>query len=829
VTAPAGFKQNNDRFSFDCGWCDYDNDGWPDLYVVNDFGRKNLYRNNGNGTFTDVAEELGVLDVGPGMSCSWFDCDNDGNQDLYVCDMWEPAGTRVSMQEAFMKGTPESVRALYRRHAKGNSFFHNQGRGTFEDRSAASDVEKAGWSWSCSAWDFDHDGYSDLYVANGMISGPIRHDLQSFFWRQVVSQSPSNGIPFRPYEEGWNAINELIRSDGTWNGYQRNVFFANNRDGTFAHISGVVNLDFSDDSRAFALSDFDHDGSLEVVLKNRTGPQLRILRNVMEGRGDSICFRLRGHRSNRDAIGAVVSVEGPRGRQSRVLQAGSGFLSQHTKELFFGLGQPNGNVRATVRWPNGLVQSFDGLPPNQRIQIDEGSSEFRAERFAAPISIAATELVEQRPEPPPACCETWLIDPLPAHDFVLRDLDDQPYTLSSFHGRHVLLSFWVTGDPSCQKHMEQFQRRYSSWLGRGLQLLAVNANAAAETETVREFAKKQGLTFPILLTSEDALAINNLIYRYLFDRRRNLGIPTSFLLDEQGHVVKVYQGPLDLSRLEEDLGRIPQNNKERELRALPFPGRFYGGEFHRNLFTYGVAFFRAGYFDESIAWFQRVVRENPAYAAAYYNLGTLYLKKGMLGQAEEHLRRSTELRPGDASAWNNMGMVAAQEGRSQEAVKYFREAIRQNSQYVIAFENLAKLYHDTGHFDDAVKTLEQALSIAPEDPEVNYDLGMLFAQQGDTERARDYLQRALQLRPNYPDALNNLGVLYIRTDKLPDAEAVLKECVRVTPDFDAAYLNLAKLYAAMGRRDEARDILRRLLDAHPSHPAALQALQELGR
>ena len=313
VTADAGLNQNNNHFSFDGGWCDYNNDGWPDLYVVNDFGRKNLYRNNGNGTFTDVAEEAGVVDVGPGMSCSWFDYDNDGNQDLYVCDMWEPAGTRVSMQQAFMKDAPESVRALYRRHAKGNSLFHNQGNGSFADRGAAAGVEKAGWSWSCAAWDFDHDGHSDLYVANGMISGPDRYDLQGFFWRQVVSQSPSNATPSRTYEEGWNAINELIRADGTWNGYQRNTFFANNGDGTFAHVSGIVGLDFSDDSRAFALADLDHDGSLEVVLKNRMGPQLRILRNVMEGRGDSICFRLRGHQSNRDAVGAAITLESAEG------------------------------------------------------------------------------------------------------------------------------------------------------------------------------------------------------------------------------------------------------------------------------------------------------------------------------------------------------------------------------------------------------------------------------------------------------------------------------------------------------------------------------------
>jgi tetratricopeptide (TPR) repeat protein/peroxiredoxin len=827
VTAEAGLPQNNNRFSFDCGWCDYNNDGWPDLYVVNDFGRKNLYRNNRNGTFTDVAEEAGVPDVGPGMSCSWFDYDNDGNQDLYVCDMWEPAGTRVSMQDAFMKGAPETVRALYRRHAKGNSLYHNQGNGNFVERSADAGVEKAGWAWSCAAWDFDHDGHSDLYVATGMISGPIRYDLQGFFWRQVVSKSPPGANPSPPYEEGWNAINELIRSDGTWNGYQRNVFFVNNGDGTFAHASGVAGLDFADDSRAFALTDWDHDGSLEMVLKNRTGPQLRMLCNVMEGRGESICFRLRGHTSNRDAIGTIISVEYPGGTQVKFLQAGSGFFSQHTKELFFGLGEHKGSVLATVRWPSGLVQKFEGLPGNHRIRLEEGSSEFHAEPFAPTSSIPKSELVEQKPELPPACCETWLLDPLPAPEFTLQDFEGRPYTLSSFRGRRVLLNFWDTTSPHCRPDLERFQRRYSQWLERGLQLLAANVNAPSETGMVRDFATKTGVTFPILLASDDMLGIYNLLYRYLFDRRRNLSVPTSFLVDNEGLIVKVYQGPLNPASLEEDLGRIPQVPTERESRALPFPGQFYGGEFHRNLFTYGVAFFRAGYLDEAITWFQQVVRKYPEYAAAYYNLGTIHLKKGMLQQAEEDLQRATRLRPGDASAWNNLGMVAAQEGRSEEAIKYFQEAIRQNPQHIIALENLGKLYHDNGRFEDAVKSLEGALSVDPGNPEVNYELGMLLARQGDAEQARAYLQKAIQLRPVYPDALNNLGVLHIRAGRFSDAQAVFEQCIHVAPSFDMAYLNLAKMYVAAGKIEEARGILSQLLEVHPGHQAARQALQEL--
>src|SRR6266853_994184 len=384
VTGETGLNQNNTRYSFCCGWNDYNRDGWPDLYVVNDFGRKNLYRNNGNGTFTDIASQAGVEDIGAGMSVCWLDHDNDGAEDLYVANMWTAAGKRVSTQPIFHKDTPEAARALYRKHAMGNSLFRNTGDRIFQDRGASAGVEMGRWSWSSDAWDFDHDGFPDLYIANGMVSGKSREDLNSFFWRQVVANSPVEAKPAHDYEQGWNALNELIRSDGTWSGFERNVFYANNRDGTFSDVSGAVGLDFLEDGRAFALADFDHDGRLEVFLKNRNGPQLRVLKNVMKDLSPSIAFRLRGNKSNGDAIGTSITVETDSGRQTRSLQAGSGFLSQHSKEVFFGMGEATSSVQGSILWPSGLVQELRDLPLNHRVWVEEGLPPSRMEAFKEP-------------------------------------------------------------------------------------------------------------------------------------------------------------------------------------------------------------------------------------------------------------------------------------------------------------------------------------------------------------------------------------------------------------------------------------------------------------
>ena len=152
VTAETGLNQNNTRYSFCCAWNDYNRDGWPDLYVVNDFGRKNLYRNNGDGTFRDVAAEMGVEDVGAGMSVCWFDYDNDGADDLYAANMWTAAGERVSAQDIFKKDAPREVRALYQKHAMGNSLLRNNGNG-FKNTTSSAGVGMGRWAWSSDAWD----------------------------------------------------------------------------------------------------------------------------------------------------------------------------------------------------------------------------------------------------------------------------------------------------------------------------------------------------------------------------------------------------------------------------------------------------------------------------------------------------------------------------------------------------------------------------------------------------------------------------------------------------------------------------------------------------
>ena len=830
-TEAAGLNVDNDRYSFACAWGQSSPNVLPDLYVANDFGRNNLYRNKGDGTFTSVSGSAHVEDVGAGMSACWSDYNNDGNQDIYVANMWSAAGQRVSTQKRFQEKAPEDIRALYQRHARGNSLYRNKGNGTFQNVSQQAGVEMGRWGWCSDFWDFDQDGYPDLYIANGYISAPERNlernDLGSFFWRQVVAKSPEDATPSLAYEHGWNALNELIRSDNSWSGGERNVAFANNRDGTFSEVSGVIGLDFPEDSRSFVLADLDHDGRLELILKNRNAPQLRILHNGMKDIGDSIAFRLRGTKSNRDAIGTSITVEAGKLTQTKYLQAGSGFLAEHSKEMFFGVGKPEGAIRATIRWPSGLDQKFEGLPANHRIEIEEGAATFIAKPFAAPNPSYAQAGPPPIVEPLPSQVDTWLVEPVMAPAFSLPDLAGNTLELRSLRGSFVLLNFWATTAPLSRDQLKLLHRHEAAFAAGQLKILAVSVDDTGDLAKAHSFAAQERFSFPVVFANEDIAGIYNIIYRYLFDRRRNLAIPTSFLLDKEGMIVKVYQRAIVPEHVLEDVRSIPTTAAARMQKAMPFGGELYHGGFQRNDFTYGVALFQRGYLEQAAESFQQVVAAKPGDPEGYYNLGTLNLRRNDFTKARQYLQQTLKLRPNYPEAWNNLGMMAAQEGHADEAVQNFQQALLLRPSYAIALLNLGNVYRRQGAFEKALDCLTRALDIEPENPEVNYSLGMFYAQQNQVRSASDYLQKAVELRPDYPEALNNLGVLFVREQDYAKAEEQFKTCMRVAPSFDQSYLNLARLYALRNDRGRAKGVLQDLLRIQPYNQSALQALETL--
>ncbi len=725
VTAETGMNENNDRFSFAPAWCDFDGDGWPDLYVANDFGRGNLYRNR-NGHFHDEAAKAGLDGAGPGMSAAWFDSNGDGKPDLYVSDMWTAAGQRVIHDPAFQPAARDAE--AFRRHTKGNCLYRNKGDGTFEETSAVDGVEMGRWAWSSGGFDWDLDGVPEILIATGMLTNPSRKDLNSFFWRQVVAKTPENQRPAADYENGWNALNQLIREDYSWNGREPNVFYV--KQGGYRDASGVSGLDFADDTRTFAVTDFDGDGIPDLVLKNRLGPQIRAMQNDCAGARKAIAISLRGTKSNRDAIGARVEVNG----QVQWLSAGSGFLSQHSKRLHFGLaGQDTAYVKIT--WPSGEKQEANGLEPGYVYTIVEGASEHARSPFRARKILPASVLGGKND---PEFGDTWLLDPVPTPD----------RRKAGFVVLHA-------GEPP-----------------------KMPPDVPAELVDLKT-------------AKDDVAASYSLFRRYLFEYRKGLAVPLVLLVDGESRARKVYADIPSAAQMRSDLTRIDQGH----TLALPFAGKYYLNP-RRNYFKLGAAFYWAGYPEralpylaetlrtrpgnwkalqamariqlelgrnkEALASFQQVIETKNDYPPAFVGAGEAYGKQEDNANAQRMFQRALELDPKCADAMNHLGLLAANANDLAGARRWFQQAIEAQPDHPGAINNLGVLYAKMGQPNDSIAAFRYGIKTNPDDDELYLNLARIYVTMGEREKARAVLNQLMEQKPGNATATKALAELEAR-------------------------------------------------------------------
>jgi Flp pilus assembly protein TadD len=846
VTAEVGLDQHNDRFSFASAWADYDGDGWPDLLVANDFGRKNLYHNDGlvNGRvhFTDVAAAAGVEDYGAGMSAAFLDYDNDGHLDIYTGNMWSAAGQRITALPGFKPDAPADVREKYHRHARGNSLFRNKGDGTFADVTVDAHAEFGRWAWSSDSFDFDGDGWPDIYIVNGMFTRngsetPV--DVDSLFWRHVVAASPLTRQAGTAYDDGWRATNRLLMANGAQAQHERNVLLRNNGKGGFDDVSGSVGLDLDQDGRSFAVMDLDGDGDADlIVMAPRSSPQLRVFRNdYAAGHAAALSLRLIGKKSNRDAVGARVTVETDTTRATRVVTAGSGFLSQHSKQLLFGLGRSERIVKLTIGWPSGDVQTLSNVPINQRVTIEEGSDASRSEPLHAPstpgmsgtpgtqASPSGTEMIAVR-EQARDTRAVWLYQPFPAPDFTARDIDGQERSLASTAGHPRLIYFADASHP--------------------------NVDATA--------LKKSAATVFTLDANQagDIAGIYNVVHRYLFDRRIDMRLPTAFLLDANSAIVKIYSGAaIAPAAIAEDIGKLATarpkdaaapagdaapaattaaaaapavtadaSAAERLARALPFHGVFISPPGDRGYFQYGLELSEQGYDAPALAAFERVAMVDPS-AITLYNLGTLYMKAARPAEAQTAFERALAANPDYADVHNTLGALIAQRGDFATAITHFRRALAVKPDYADAMNNLGFVLFQNGQPQEALTLYQRALQLQPDFPEALNNVGIFYGQQRDLAQAESYFKQAVDRRPTYGEATNNLALVLGARGDAPAAIALLERWLTDNPTFEPAYVTLCRLYVATNQPQEGVKVLERLLQRNPTHPQGLQLLKQL--
>jgi len=762
VTVASGMDHNNNRFSFAATWCDYNGDGWPDLYVTNDFGRKNLYRND-HGHFRDVAEEAGVTDLGPGMSAAWLDYDGDGNPDLLVSNMWSSSGQRIVNDAAFGPARKDpSLREAYRHHVKGNSLYRNNGDGSFTYTGDSQGIEIGPWSWSCDGFDFDNDGSPEFYIACGMLNNGGPTDLMSYFYRQVVAKSPVTYSAAPEYENGWNAINQLIRQDYCWASPEPNLFFAR-RAGRYYNFSGVSGLDVAEDSRAFAFTDIDGDGNLDIVLKSRLAPQVRIFQNACGGR-NAIVFALRGTESNRDAIGARVEVDG----QVKWLAAGSAYLSQHTKRMHFGLrGERAEKVR--ILWPSGKIQELPPLAAGFVCEVTEGATEARftplapRKEWPADVPFQTGNAARLR--------TTWLWEP------VLLPEKRRGPALFALHAGEPL--------PSLPVPLESLDLRQAR---------------------------------------PDLAAAYAIFRRYLFDYRVDLETPLWLLIDAEGRARKIYAEAPGAAIIQADLrsldGPLP------ELRGLPFGGYFIGRP-ARDYYKFGGALLQAGYGEQALPYFQEMLRLTPDDPKALMAVGRIHLEAKRLPQAREALGRVVALNARQPGAWNELGGVESEAGNFTEAMRCYQKALELAPDLGYVLVNAAHAQENQGHAAEAERLYRHALEVESKNADAANGLGLLMAKQGRNDEARNLFESAIAARRDDASAINNLGVLYINMGRMNDAIAAFQYGIQVAPENELLYLNLARIWVQNGERAKARGLMQELLARKPDSQTAATALEQL--
>jgi hypothetical protein len=309
------------------GAADYDNDGWPDLFVANDGLNAYLYHNQRDGTFKEIGLVSGMALTSQGltmaaMCISLGDFDNDGWLDLYISD--------------FQRSS--------------DHLWQNDGKGAFDEVSDRAGITRATHdvlSFGGGFFDYDNDGWLDIFIANGHVYPEVEQTSPDIHYKQL------------------------------------NSLFHNDHNGKFVDVSKSAGDGFRTPyvGRGVAFVDFDNDGFVDVVVANNGDPPL-LLHNSGGNGSHFVNFKLVGTKSNRDAMGARIRVVAGGLSQIREIAGGGSYLSQSDLRANFGLGKATRAETVEIRWPSGLQQVFHNVDGDKFYLIQEGSDQLGLQKFA---------------------------------------------------------------------------------------------------------------------------------------------------------------------------------------------------------------------------------------------------------------------------------------------------------------------------------------------------------------------------------------------------------------------------------------------------------------
>jgi len=371
ITNEAKIYSSQLGYGLGTGISDLNNDGWPDLYVSNDFNENDyLYLNKADGTFQDQTSSALNYSSRFSMGSDFADMNNDGWVDFITLDMLAKEETiqKLSAGEETEENLQQKLNYGFERQFSRNCFQLNNGDGTFSEIAQLSGISATDWSWGVLLADYDNDGWKDIFISNGIVRRPNDLDYMNF----ITNPNLENGLQNNADLSDLKLASEMPPGD------VENFFFRNNKDLTFQDVSATWNVSRKNISNGSAYSDLDNDGDLDLIINN-INSTAEILENQQsqqlgKAKNNFLKIRFKGLGANKFGLGSRVEAFG-NGKQ--IIQenfTSRGFQSSTAPEVHLGLGEINTLDSLKVIWPSGKIEKFLNLKANQTLTVDEAAA-----------------------------------------------------------------------------------------------------------------------------------------------------------------------------------------------------------------------------------------------------------------------------------------------------------------------------------------------------------------------------------------------------------------------------------------------------------------------